>query len=323
MRPYPTASVSPSSVSDGINGREDLPGAQEPGTVASAILNEHDRLNIPDIGVVPVPGMDLGYDGSTLETSTQQPSADFCDIPLPSFDDLNVNSLISTSPSTSAVDPEASELSNSQFLQAMERSSRATWRNITGSSELSRRLPDPIAYSMEFKPVSLFSAMMHNALSLGFDVAKTVTPNIVSPFYRLIKPTDDPNALLAGFQAMPIHLRPTLPQILFPHHPYLDLIPYPLVRARLIVLTSTMPHIVNHLEFKRDVYINGGLVCWKTNGSAQPWDMRNWEAAPWFLKKWKMLMDGEGGEIWKQSNWWWTLRERLSEASLLSMSGLA
>jgi hypothetical protein len=205
---------------------------------------------------------------------------------------------------------------DSRFQESFAAPTATIASNTAGLIDISRTLADPITNSIQFAPVTFFSAMVNNALSLGFDVAKLLTAECVSPFHRLVTPQDDPKVLLASASnpTIPAHLQPTLPQILYSHPPYLDLLPYPLLRARLIVLTALMPHTFDHFDFKRDIYVNGGLVCWKTNGSAQPWDMRSWEAAPWFLSKWKMLVDGESGEIWKQSSWWWGLRDRHLEA---------
>jgi hypothetical protein len=205
----------------------------------------------------------------------------------------------------------------SGFPQSLDIPANSITSNATVTMDISRTLANPVANSIQFTPVTLFSAMMNNALSLGLDIAKMLTADYVSPFYRPVTSRDDPKALLASAShpSIPTHLQPTLPQILYSHHPYLDLLPYPLLRARLIVLTNLMPHTFDQFDFKRDIYINGGLVCWKTNGSAQPWDMRSWEAAPWFLRKWRMLVDGESGDIFKQSKWWWDLKDRILEAN--------
>ncbi|KAH8657678.1 hypothetical protein BX600DRAFT_467996 [Xylariales sp. PMI_506] len=179
------------------------------------------------------------------------------------------------------------------------------------TADASHTLLDPMSKSIQFTQVTLFTAMMNNALSLGFDIARMLTSDYISPFYRPVTTQYNPATLLASVSHpdIPVHLQPTLPQILYPHHPYLDLLPYPPLRAKIIMLSVMMPHTFDQLDFKRDIYVHSGLVCWKSNGSAQPWDMRNWEAAPWFLSKWRTLVDGENGEIWKHSSWWWTLRD--------------
>jgi hypothetical protein len=134
---------------------------------------------------------------------------------------------------------------------------------------------------------TFFSAMVNNVLSLGFDVAKILGADYVSAFYRLITP---PQVMLAltFHPNILTHLQPTLPQILHSHQPYLDLLPQPLLYARLIIHPALMPHTFYHLDFKQDIYVNG---------SAQMWNMRSYMAAQWFLRKWKMLIDGEGNEF--------------------------
>jgi hypothetical protein len=112
-----------------------------------------------------------------------------------------------------------------------------------------------------------------------------------------------------------MHLKPTLPQLLYPHPAFMDLIPMPAFRARAITLAATRPQLFDIWELKRDMIVEDGLVLWSSissgassgeigEGQGQPWDKRSWEAAPWFLRKWRVLFDGEEGEVWKQSLWW-------------------
>lgn len=178
--------------------------------------------------------------------------------------------------------------------------------------------PDLHMNYIQISSVSTVNAWLRNALSLGIKLADLVTPQYRSPFYRLTSPSDNPGALLAAayIPSAPSHLQPTLPQILFPHHSYLDLIPIPVLRARTIALAAIFPQLFNPIDVKMDI-IRGGLVCRHDrskielgNGNGQPWDMRSWEAAPWFVKKWKILIDGEEGETRKQSSWWKRVRER-------------
>ncbi|KAI0160679.1 hypothetical protein GGR57DRAFT_390079 [Xylariaceae sp. FL1272] len=172
-------------------------------------------------------------------------------------------------------------------------------------------LPSPVTIHLQFVQVTLMTALMQNALCLGLDLDRLLTSDYISPFYRPTSPQDDPKLLLEQVTTplIPTNLRPTLPQILYPHHPYLDLLPYPALRARLVILSATMPHVFDKYEFKRDIYINGALVCWRNaRGTGQPWDKRSWEASPWFLEKWRMIVDGETGDMWKASSRWWSMR---------------
>ncbi|KAI9163118.1 hypothetical protein HJFPF1_04716 [Paramyrothecium foliicola] len=203
---------------------------------------------------------------------------------------------------------------------------------------------DPRANAIEFVQTTIFSAVLQNALCLGFDLAQLAdcgTQNFMSPFYRPdAHPQDDPADLLQLCAAsasgsnlkgalIPANLRPTLTQFLIPHHVSFDLIPIPLLRDRAIMLSVAMPHAFNVGELKYDIYQNGGLMVWKRSGDeweadepCQPWEMRSWEAAPWFLKKWSMAVDGENGELGQQSFSWQSLRrsqyqDQLSWSQLL------
>jgi len=164
-------------------------------------------------------------------------------------------------------------------------------------------LPDPFMNTLQLARQSLFIAAMYNARALGIDLAQVMTPNYLSPFYRPTTPADDPKALVAAASnpSFPAYLQPTLPQILFPHHAYLDLLPFPVLRARAIAFAVTRPLMFDPKELKLDIYVNAGLLCWNTgkrNTSGHSWDMRTYEVAPWFMSKWKMLLVKEENDVW-------------------------
>ncbi|RHZ43185.1 uncharacterized protein CDV56_100182 [Aspergillus thermomutatus] len=140
----------------------------------------------------------------------------------------------------------------------------------------------------------LLTACVYNAATLGISVAQFASYNcmsLCSPFYRpYTAMSDDPAFLLARVThpAIPVHLRPTLPQILFPHHPLLDLLPLPALRAKAITFAATAPSLLDAVDFKLDIVERGGIVCSSAPGM-QPWDMRAWTIAPWFSRKWRLL----------------------------------
>ncbi|KAL7896165.1 hypothetical protein HDV63DRAFT_408884 [Trichoderma sp. SZMC 28014] len=142
-------------------------------------------------------------------------------------------------------------------------------------------------------------AYMHVAILLGITLEDLTNVKHCSPFYRRTTAEDDPKALLAAaaIPSLPAHLQPTLPQILFPHNPNLDLLPFPVLRARAITLAATTPQLVNPKELKMDI-LSDGLICWHdrnddNNWFGQPWDIHSWEAASWFKKKWRMLFEDD------------------------------
>ncbi|KAL4973823.1 hypothetical protein BDW66DRAFT_98566 [Aspergillus desertorum] len=186
-------------------------------------------------------------------------------------------------------------------------------RTSTLSPTSSEPFPSPYTNRLTEHRTHLLTACMHNAASIGITIDEFFTYNcmsLCSPFYRPTTPSTDPKLLLASIISanpfIPTYLRPTLPQILIPHHPVFDLIPMPGLRTRAIVLSAAGTNLVNMFELKRDI-IEGGLVCWgvddcdldkKGKGGGQPWDLRSWEVAPWFRAKWRLLLSGEGGDLW-------------------------
>lgn len=160
------------------------------------------------------------------------------------------------------------------------------------SSKADTMLPDLYQNTLELTHTMLLRACLHNAQSLGISIRQFFSDecmSLCSPFYRAnTTMSDDPQVLIknASNPSTPTHLQPTLPQILFPHHPLLDLLPLPALRTRAVMLAATAPTLIDAVDLKRDIVGNAGIVC----RGEQPWDMHSWVAAPWFLRKWKLLL---------------------------------
>jgi hypothetical protein len=191
--------------------------------------------------------------------------------------------------------------------------------------------PDLYLNMLQFSPTAIFTSCLTNAVSLGIDPSVIANCGVehISPFYQpnLSYTLDHAALIQAGSTiissfsntSIPIHLRPTMAQILIPHHTSLDLIPLPFLRERAIMLSAAMPHIFNNWELKLDIYERGGLTIWRlkhekgsgTRDTYPPWDMKSWEAAPWFLKKWCMLMGREYDKLYNQSIGWQVVRDMI------------
>ena len=89
---------------------------------------------------------------------------------------------------------------------------------------------------------------------------------------------------------LPQAIAPTSQQQLIPHKPYVDMLPWPSLRDRLLKSLS----VINESEFVMD------LVSLKVWGIT-PWDPMGWEFAPEFVRKWWFLMD-DG--ILHSTNFW-------------------
>ncbi|KAK7954558.1 hypothetical protein PG988_015252 [Apiospora saccharicola] len=192
-------------------------------------------------------------------------------------------------------------------------------------------LADPYANARPLSQTAIFTALLRNALALGFDLAALANCAhpyaCLSPFYSATATAqDDPHRLveeaLARAAAVmtpigskdetaivppPASLRPTLAQILVPHHASLDLIPFPQFRDRVILLSAALPHQFNLAELKTDIYVSGALrvaVGDNSNSrtassrrSRQPWEPRSWEVSGWFLRKWSLAIDDGSREM--------------------------
>ncbi|KAM0198434.1 hypothetical protein ACHAPI_003957 [Fusarium lateritium] len=202
------------------------------------------------------------------------------------------------------------------------------------SQESKSEFPDLYLNMLQFSPTAFFASCLANAVSLGFDLSRIANCGVeyISPFYQpnLSSTIDHTVLVQAGSGVLssynnttiPMHLRPTMAQILIPHHVSLDLIPLPFLRERAIMLSDAMPHVFNSWELKLDVYVRGGLTIWRLDSSRRgggangrdsypPWDMKSWEAAPWFMKKWCALLGENHDELYNQSIGWQVVRDMI------------
>ncbi|KAJ5291021.1 hypothetical protein N7478_000272 [Penicillium angulare] len=150
--------------------------------------------------------------------------------------------------------------------------------------------PDLKLNTLQTSQTRTLLAILNNAICLGFDVDSLMncSKGTLSPFFRRITPTDNPQDLIATVlnPLTPVHLQPTMAQMLIPHHPALDLVPLPLVRDRLITLCFAMPNVYDLWELKLDIYVQHGLVFKSDNYDCLSWDRKSWEIKPWFGEKW-------------------------------------
>ncbi|TAQ86326.1 hypothetical protein B7494_g5340 [Chlorociboria aeruginascens] len=179
-----------------------------------------------------------------------------------------------------------------------------------------KRLPDIHVNNISIKQFLFTAACVANAHALWPSIPITACDDQESPFFR--ESVSEEIAQMScsrDFLHLKTHLRPCASQLIYTHHPYIDVLPFPTFRERVIKLACTESPIIDEDELCRDLE-NDGLICWgsthngtnEATGSGAPWDVRSWEAQPWFLKKWWILIGGAEGEIYKQTQWWCELR---------------
>ncbi|KAI9733316.1 MAG: hypothetical protein M1834_003400 [Cirrosporium novae-zelandiae] len=173
----------------------------------------------------------------------------------------------------------------------------------------SPRLPSPIRNHLRIHSLNLYAACFINTDVLGVSRDDVHHPDVKSFFYQPGISPDHISTYQQAFSHIKESLRPTSAQITHNHYFYIDLLPFPKFRERMIVLGSMDPPFFDEDELMCDID-NNGLICWGAvgGGTGAPWDIRSWEAEPWFLKKWSMLIGGKDSELHSQSNWWREMR---------------
>lgn len=132
--------------------------------------------------------------------------------------------------------------------------------------------------------VNVQRAVMENILAVGMTMEWMTEDDAISLFNM-------PSPQMATDQ-IPLSLRPTAIQRSTPHHPWLDVFPFPNMRDNLI--TASEGEDFDDEELCRDL-----MGFWDTHDSratllvwGSPYDPRNWEVTPGFLEKWGWLLRG-------------------------------
>ncbi|KAI1349815.1 hypothetical protein F5Y01DRAFT_288172 [Xylaria sp. FL0043] len=178
-------------------------------------------------------------------------------------------------------------------------------------------LPDPYANTLRLERMCTIQALERNCMAIGITLGMCCLADSVSPFFRRITRNTSADehfirSVQGIFQTIKPDLRPWPQQITVGHHPFIDVLPFPSVRANLIGSIG----MIDEDEFFRDSL--SGLVCWGGTGVSRrntsgagtgtPWDVRSWEAKQWFIQKWWFILGGDEGELIQQTKWWRSLR---------------
>ena len=269
--------------------------------------------------------IDLGYEGTPevrpesdlptnsidLTTSIISPNAD-----LPGFD---------FEPDCNYFDGELAGVSwtNRPRMPLIGENSSST-DTITSSSSSTRStpksLPDCLHHDPELERVVQLHRLQHftfedsyNLRVLELDLLRGCLEiarrlNISDAIWTLHEksPFADPANAHLTYDHLPVNLRPTAAQRTLPHHPVLDILPWPTARNKLIHVFSVPPDLrppgtrcpTALMDFVYDIEDSAeGARIW----GSDPCDSQNWEVGEKVFGKWWWAFDRE---IIRKSNEW-------------------
>lgn len=119
-----------------------------------------------------------------------------------------------------------------------------------------------------------------------------------------LSPFTEPAMAFAQYKHLPANLQPTMIQMTVPHHPIIDLLPWPRVRDRMITVLSQPPEFrppqaASHtalLDFVYDVEDSSEGI--RLSGS-DPYSANNWEVGEKVFHSWWWIFDRD---VLKRSN---------------------
>lgn len=162
----------------------------------------------------------------------------------------------------------------------------------------------PDTYLLPIPALTLMRACLTNATRLGI-VFMLWDSTSISPFYTGgVRPNFDQASGCSAtststgidIATLPENLRPTRTQQLLPHHPLIDILPWPTVRNKLIMFFAQpeelrpaqlgMEQLVEDFEDE----VEGVVV---KAGGAEPWEAHTWEVGKALEKRWWFVLDGK------------------------------
>ncbi|GAT25132.1 similar to An14g02830 [Aspergillus luchuensis] len=154
--------------------------------------------------------------------------------------------------------------------------------------------------------MNVLRAAYQNAIVLGMPAEWLCLDDTISIFSA-----HGPHIIPNGQMSIPPSLRPTALQRAIPHHPWLDVFPFPSMRDNLIRAGDDLDddELCHDLTAFWDTRSsNATLLVWGT-----PWDPQNWEVTEDFAMKWGSFLRG-CPEILRSTNSW---RARRGERPLV------
>jgi hypothetical protein len=140
---------------------------------------------------------------------------------------------------------------------------------------------------------NIFRALMTNDQTLGLD-KQWLQCVAVSPFYQSHETTKE------SMQNCPVNLKPTSLQCNVEHHPWIDLLPDPIMRNNILLLGDNYDDepLCHDIVDNRHGKQSESLIVW-----GDPSRLESWEIGEDFYKKWFLILQGCHGLFRATNNW--------------------
>ena len=310
----------------------------------STVAVENPMINPPnyaiDLGYEGTPEAGLATPDAALPTTSIDPTASIispvgADLDLPDFDfepdctyfDGGLAGVSWTTLSGFIPQPSSRHgrlkvppfVANSPSTNTGTSSSSSSSTQPTPSS-LPDCLPDSLHHDPDLESVVQLHRLQHftfedsyclrvlelDLLRGAVEIAKRL--NIADAIWSLheTSPFSKPANAHLTYDHLPVNLRPTIVQRTLPHHPVLDILPWPTARNKLIHVFSVSPDLrppgarcpTALMDFVYDIEDSAeGVRIWGDD----PCDWQNWEVGEKVFGKWWWAFDGD---IIKNSNDW-------------------
>ncbi|KAH0602510.1 uncharacterized protein H6S33_008591 [Morchella sextelata] len=134
---------------------------------------------------------------------------------------------------------------------------------------------------------------------LGITTEMLIDRFLISPY---VMPENTYNeeleARINGLKEYIPHLAPVDLQRSIPHHPYIDLIPFPAFRTTILEILRDTPNTINQVDFCQDIEL-GGLRLWGTHS----YEPMSYELTEAFAAKWGYLFCRDAVAL-NATNYW-------------------
>ncbi|KAH7327255.1 hypothetical protein BKA65DRAFT_528218 [Rhexocercosporidium sp. MPI-PUGE-AT-0058] len=142
---------------------------------------------------------------------------------------------------------------------------------------------------------NVFRALVSNTIAMGFPF-DWLSAEADSPFFNTT-PLDTPTDI----SQYPRNLQPTALQICTPHHPWIDLFPFPALRDTILFQGDSFDEddlCYDLVETCHAPSERSGLIVW-----ADAWNPESWEVTEEFAKKWGWMLSG-CEDLLRSTNFW-------------------